>query len=393
MPHSRDILSVSGNFDGGNPKNQAHIRRGEEPGEFVVTPTWEKPPTQECGLAFAVMVRNAGPKAAPITIRIDWSTPMHMQYKDVYYLNRDGEDDWRELKAAVEGQVATVSFIAEPGDMYLSLTPMYTYADSLAFADAMSERADIEAVLAGKSRAGREIWRLWAPAEVEAAAEPVFFLARNNACETSGNFMIEGMIRFLVSGDPAAERLMERFVFHFLPMSNPDGAHDGLERDTSARGGAWLARVITAADPAHDVIRRALERVRPAVFVNLHNWMMRDVDGLLCNDELYARRLAELLPAAGTVPHRRVREWYSETATEVEEIGDATIYPLAKMADLHESSGGTWKDFCRERFGSRAMAVEFPWQGRTVEDMRALGVALLRAVCAIRIEEREGKQA
>ena len=62
---------------------------------------------------------------------------------------------------------------------------------------------------------------------------------------------------------------------------------------------------------------------------------------------------------------------------------------MSRLADLHKDSGGTWKDFCRERFDARAMAVEFPWHGRTVEDMRQLGIALLKAVCLIRMSEGE----
>ena len=390
LAHANDILTVTGHFDGGNPKNASNIRR-EGPGVFTVTPAWERQPEEAYGLAFAVLVRNEDTKGHAVTLRVDWTTTQHMEYKGYYYLNHDGDDDWTEMKASVADAVATVSFEARPGESCVSLQPMYNYADSLAFEDAMSERADVDVSPAGKSRQGREVWRVRIPATPAPNAESVFFLARNNACETGGNFMIEGMVRFLLSGGPDAKALLKRFTFHFLPMSNPDGAFDGLERETAVKGGAWLARVKTAPDSAHDAIRRSLELVRPAVFVNLHNWMMSDVDGLLCNEELYARRLAELLPSIGKHPRQRHREWYSDAATEVEERKGATVWPVSKLEELHRESGGTWKDFCRERFGSRAMAVEFPWRGRAVDDMCALGSALLRAVCVIRTEEVEAK--
>ncbi len=387
MTQASDILTVTGDFDGGNPKDASRIRR-DGSGVFTVTPTWEKPPTHILGLAFAVKVRNASKRPASVTVNVDWATTMHIQYKSSYYVNREYDEEWQEVAASMSGTVATVSFEAAPGESRLSLQPMYSYADSLAFADALSEREDVEVTLAGSSRQGREIWRVQIPADPEPMAEPVFFLARNNACETSGNFMIEGMVRFLLSGSAEAKDLLKNFVFHFLPMSNPDGAFDGLERETAVKGGAWLGRLKTAKDPAHDVIRRSLEIACPAVFVNLHNWMIGDVDGLLCNEERYARRLAELLPPVGKFPHRRHLEWYSDAVDAVQENVGVTIWPVSKLEELHRESGGTWKDFCRERFGSRAMAIEIPWRGRTAADMRRLGAMLLKSVCTIRTEER-----
>jgi hypothetical protein len=388
MHNASKKLTVTGHFDGGNPRPASRIRE-DEPGVFTVMPTWERSPMHSYGLAFAVMVTNPGAQPVHLTVNVDWGTPEHMQYKGFYYVNREGDEDWTEIKASLSGAVAKVSFDAEPGVSCLSLSPMYNYSTYLAFADALGERTDAEVALAGKSRQGREIWRIQIPPKQASGAEPVVFISRNNACETSGNFMIEGMVRLLLSGTPEVAELTKLFTFHFLPMTNPDGVHDGLERDTAVKDGAWIGRVNANPDPAHDAIRKTLELVRPAVFVNLHNWMMNDVDGLLCNEELYAKRLSELLPRLGKYPRRWHREWYSADATEVEDRGDGTVYPLSRLSELHKESGGTWKDFCRETFGSRAMAVEFPWRGRTVEDMRDLGAALVKVLCAIRKGERE----
>jgi hypothetical protein len=378
---------VSGAFDGGNPQDPSCIVADGEH-EFTVTPQWEDLPDRMYGLRFAVTVDHPGPGAVPVTVHVDWGTSEHMEYKHVYYVNREGDDEWREVEATVDGPAATVRLRAKPGSTTLSLSPTYNYARYLAFVDALAQRAEADVKLAGRSRERREIHHVSVPPRRRRHTEPVFFSCRNNACESAGNFMIEGMVRFLLSGEPEAAELMRHFSYHFLPMTNPDGVANGLERDTAIEGGANLGRMKTAADPAHDTIRKTLEKVRPAVFVNLHNWMFPELDGLLCNDEVYARGLAELLPQAGRdVPRRFHREWYSDRVTEVTERGDVTLYPLSGIDELHQESGGTWKDFCREQFGARAMAVEFPWFGRTPEDMRALGTALLKAVSLIRLRE------
>jgi hypothetical protein len=386
MGKSEESVRLTGHVDGGNPRHASRIHR-EGADAFRVLPTWEGDPTTVYGLAFAVAVENVAATAKPISVRVDWGTSAHIKYKSTYYLNREGEEDWTELEASVDGQVASVAFNAQPGVSYLGLAPMYDYSTYLAFVDVLGQRREAEVRLAGKSREGREIWHVQAPPRGAVDAEPMFFACRNNACESGGNFMIEGMLRFLLSGEPDAVDLRRRFTFHFLPMTNPDGVVNGLERVTALENGADLGRMNTAADPAHDAIRACLEAVRPTVFVNLHNWMIPDVDGLLCNDELYARRLAELLVPLGASPKRYHREWYSDEIAEVEERGDDTLYPAGGLAELHKQSGGTWKDFCRERFGARGMEVEFPWHGRTVDDMRQLGTALLKAVCVIRLGE------
>jgi hypothetical protein len=353
-----------------------------------VRPTWENDPGRALGLGFAVIVENTGPGPAPLEVRVDWGTTQHMEYKRVYYLNREGEEDWSELEAAVEGQIASLKVNVGRGVSYLSLSPMYNYSNYLAFVDALRQRPEARLDLVGKSRLGREIWLIRVPPKPAPDAEGIFFQCRNNACDSAGNFMIDGMVRFLFSGDREAEELMRRFIFCFLPMTNPDGVFDGLERNTAVGNGAHLATMNTAPDPAHDAIRGTLEAVRPRVFVNLHNWMIPNVDGLLCNDELYARRLSDLLPPVGRIPKRYHREWYSSAITEVTERGDDTIYPISKLAELHKESGGTWKDFCREGFDARAMSVEFPWRGRTIDDMGNLGAALLQSVCEIRKGEQ-----
>ncbi len=386
MSKTRHEVCIRGDFDGGNPRSHECIEWTSDV-DCTATPTWDDDPIRVYGMSFAVTIENQGSEDVHLTIHVDWGTTEHMDYKRVYYLHREGDDNWVAIHAEVNESVATVKLVAEPGIAYLSLSPMYNYSKYLAFVDALDQRAEAEVTLAGKSREDREIWRVQVPPKAATGSEPMVFLCRNNACETAGNYMIEGMVRFLFSATPEAAGLMDDFSFHFLPMTNPDGAFNGLERDTALEGGSNIAVLNCVADPAHDTIRKTLKKIKPTVFVNLHNWMMPEVDGLLCNEELYARRLNEILPRPKS-PRRRHREWYSDEVTEIEDRGDITIYPISKLAVLHEQSGGTWKDFCREQLGARSMAVEFPWADRMAEDMRQLGIQLLKAVCQVRLEER-----
>lgn len=41
--------------------------------------------------------------------------------------------------------------------------------------------------------------------------------------ESNASYIMEGIIEFLVSNDPNAQKLWDKFVFKIVPMLNPDG--------------------------------------------------------------------------------------------------------------------------------------------------------------------------
>jgi hypothetical protein len=51
----------------------------------------------------------------------------------------------------------------------------------------------------------------------------------------------------------------------------------------------------------------------------------------------------------------------------------------------------SWKNYCKERFGSIGLVMEFPWFARTVTDMRALGARGGAAVALAALCVRNGE--
>ena len=60
-----------------------------------------------------------------------------------------------------------------------------------------------------------------------ASREYVFLSARVHPGESNASWMMKGLLDFIISTDPVAERLRRTFVFKIVPMLNPDGVANG----------------------------------------------------------------------------------------------------------------------------------------------------------------------
>jgi murein tripeptide amidase MpaA len=55
-------------------------------------------------------------------------------------------------------------------------------------------------------------------------------MSRQHSGEVTSSFMVEGMVNYLLSENPTAEYLLNRFVFKIIPMVNIDGVVHGNTR-------------------------------------------------------------------------------------------------------------------------------------------------------------------
>jgi len=75
----------------------------------------------------------------------------------------------------------------------------------------------------------------------------IFVSARVHPGETPASFILEGLLGFLCSKSPGAEALLQRYVFHIVPVLNPDGVARGHHRTDTL--GENLNRVYGRATP------------------------------------------------------------------------------------------------------------------------------------------------
>ncbi|GLI68620.1 hypothetical protein VaNZ11_013094 [Volvox africanus] len=114
------------------------------------------------------------------------------------------------------------------------------------------------------------------PLEAVRQRECIFITARVHPGETCASWLMQGILEFLCSSDPAAITLRNSFVFKLVPMLNPDGVVNGNYRCSLA--GVDLNRVwdrpIRCLYPTVYHSKRVLQQLaaagRLALYIDIH---------------------------------------------------------------------------------------------------------------------------
>ena len=202
---------------------------------------------------------------------------------------------------------------------------------------------------------------------------PFFIEARDHAYETAGSYGAEGLVEFLLSADPLAQYLRGKFNFAVMPMTNPDGVYNGMSQLTWERGVNLNGVHVPRPDPAHAALKRALDRIRPRVYLNIHNWTEKFMDGLLCNQNAVSEGIQRHMPA----DHAHFKYWHVQTLVDTLKTAGLTLYPEEKK---------NWKNYCMEKFNAWVVTFEFPWFGLNTDAMREKGKRALIATALASIE-------
>jgi hypothetical protein len=300
-------------FDGSCPHKEEGIRRDSQ-NVFTIFPSWRKKggiseETKGMGFRLGVEIDNHSKETEEIVLNIDWEDEerAYMKYRDFVFIKKEEGVDWQLVSASVRGNVSTVKLNLIPGKTLVYLNPKYNYADSEKFIERVSKNKLVEKEKAGESEEGRNIWFL----KIGEGERRILIMARNHAYESAGNYCVEGMVDCLLSGESLARYFLSKFTLYFLPMTNPDGVYNGLSRLTSPEG-ADLNRIVTVPDKAWDTIRSVLDEVKPHLFINIHNWMDKFKNGLLCLNGEFTKKITFYMPDQTEYG----KKWYIEDSLE-----------------------------------------------------------------------------
>ncbi len=354
-------------YDGSAPNTMEGVKQ-EKKNVFTIFPSWgkEKGIGEEAkgkGLRLGFEVVNESNQTQEVILNIDWEDEerTRMKFRDFVFIKREEDTEWQMVPSFIKGSYSIVKLNLTSGKTLVYLNPKYNYSDNERFVEKVSKNKLVEKEKVGESEENRNIWLL----KIGEGKTKVFIMARNHAYESAGNYCVEGMVEWLLSEDSLSKYFLTNFVFYFLPMTNPDGVYNGLSRLTSLQG-ADLNRVITKPDKAHWTIKKTLDEIQPHLFINLHNWMDKFKDGLLCRRGKFARKIKFYMP--DQIEYGK--KWYIEDEEVIFQKRDISICPKLEKS---------WKNYCEENFGSIGLVFEFPWFGRNTKIMKETGVKALKS--------------
>jgi hypothetical protein len=370
-------ISIITGFDGSCPHFQEGVKQEAE-NKFTVYPGYRKLEGQSeesktlGGSRFYIRLENSGAADAEVAVIADWEIENRVFGHDHGYVRFDNEN-WHPIPGIrLDGTRIQYNLHLTPGITELALSPEYNYSDCANFVKLLRKNGlSVETI--GQSRENRDMWMLTLPSPNPNALN--FFLqARDHAYETSGSYCVEGIVDFLLSESSIAHYIRSKFNFFIVPMTNPDGVYNGMSRLTWEQGADMNRILCPTNDPAHAALKQAIDKAKPKVHMNIHNWINKFVDGLLAMDEEMAEKIQYHFPD-DVANHKR---WRVETHSS---------YLKANNLKEAPAENKSWKNYCKESFDAYGVNFEFPWFSILPKQMKQKGVKALTAFALAVIEE------
>jgi murein tripeptide amidase MpaA len=154
--------------------------------------------------------------------------------RGVYMLPVFSYDDktWQHLdQADYDAEVAkvTVRFTPEADRVWLARIAPYTTQHLDRLLNDLRKHPHLTESSVGQTVEGRpmRLLTITNPQVADTDKQVIWLMARQHSWETGTSWVCEGALRFLLSDDPAAKRIRDRFIFKVFPMADPDGVFRG----------------------------------------------------------------------------------------------------------------------------------------------------------------------
>jgi hypothetical protein len=332
---------------------------------LVIKPFAEEPagPAYTFMLRCRLIVEEPGPDV----VEIDWNEPSYMHLRTSLYYAREGTSEWRVLSGAVVGETrCEFVFDQPPGTYEISLLPTYGLDRLDRLAEDCREAAEVRTVGEAGETAGVRSFRLGSG---EKGRPVIIAVGRVHPYETAGSYCLEGVVRRYAQDRDYAGRLTEKFDWIVIPVASPEGVRKGFCRYSGSGGQGYdNCREVGPDDPFVRLLGEVRTENTVAGYMDVHNWMHQDRDGIAFANCLDMRRFRRRLHALR--PHDK-----------------AWRVSRGKLCMARKTRGVMR---VMQRAGAFCLALEYPWGGRTVDDMAHLGQASARAFAGLVARHRKG---
>ena len=337
--------------DGGNPRMEHDITRREN--DFYIFP-FSEDGDQNYHFHLMVQVENDADEILPVRFTVNWGDEEYQSDRD-YFLLCTGDHSWTRIPARVEGPESAGTASVPPGVSHLTFHPRY----ALERFERLVERLPagvfhVEKI--GETRMRRDILALEAG---NRSKKPIAFDSRVHPYESISSYMLEGMIEWLGGGGEEAGKLLAEHFVLFIPMPNPDGVADGMNKLTHG-GLNFEGNFRQSLEPEALAMKKYLLERAPSVLYDIHGWC-NPRDNIWTNDSRIGKEVYRAILADEELFCKPVEILYR-------------TYPW-----------GTANHSCAyfsEKLGCSFLCSSFDHRGRTSKEIYAMGVALLKATAA-----------
>ena len=350
-------IKITGNFDGGNPKDQNSIIQTATDTFNIYPYSEDNDPNYKFRLD--IKAYNLSPHTRRIKLIIDWKEPKFNHLRDYIYIKHETKSDWSYIKAKIDETQTLCSINLLSGETYLCLHPKYSYEDYSKFIQRIPETEFVSKEKLGVTSENRDVWLVKFSDNMAKPKKKIMLVSRIHPYETSSSYCAEGIVDyFLEEYAGSSPRIFRDIAIYLLPMANPDGVYNGLCKLT-APDGIDLSKQVDTRDSNSALLLKCIDEVRPDVYCEFHNWMFQELDGIYFFNRFQTRRFIRNMPSQ---KHFK-KTWKPFFRKKIFSI-------------IHHG----FKKHCREKFGSVSVCLEYPWRYRKVADMKELGVDTLKAL-------------
>lgn len=147
--------------------------------------------------------------------------------KPVY--SYDGKT-WHQVDSMLKAGGVKGSYIFRQrfteNEVYIGYSSTYLYSDLQAYLARLSQNSLVQISSVGSTRCGVDMPLVTITRNPQ-VKDTILFISREDSDEIVSSYAAEGMLDFLISGDPDAEWLLERYIFRMVPMVSIDGVMAG----------------------------------------------------------------------------------------------------------------------------------------------------------------------
>ncbi len=364
--HGQNEVEVVGGFDGANPQSQDAISR-ESTNRFRIKPFNEEGSSDSYYFRFNTKVINHSSETRDVEFIIEWpALQNHPKYPySAYYYGDIG--NWKWTYGNRDGITERIHIPVEPGVTYVGFYPRYSYEQFEMFMNGLTHDNELEKWVEGKSFYGRNIWgvKITNPEISDINKDTILITARNHPYETSGSYIVEEMIKYLLSDNPQANKLKKEYCIYFIPMMNPDGVALGCNQRTRTNG-VNMSYGVGTDDPAVTTLLSFVTKIHPTLWTDVHSWPHQGDDGMWATHKWIAENLVSQIP-------NKTLHGY--------------IWNVSFVSERKTSDDHLWQWLIRTH-DSGGCSLSISWFRRNEEDMRKIGVLLIDAIGAVVREQK-----